>query len=200
MDYINSVTAGRSPLSQPPKSLMASWSSSGFSHLRPGVFHISLRTLKTQHTQPRRWKKRRTNNHRRREKFVTLLCSFLCISGLSRACSQAKFPQSHQERWLIPLTLANPASGSTGPCSRLPPTSVDCSLLWYDLLSAFFCSLWNLPSLVPLPVSWEISRASPLCEFHTKTDKGILWLALTPTPTETNATHRVTAGNCLKTV
>ena len=47
------------------------------------------------------WKKRRTNNHRlglapsaRRE---TLLCSFLCICGLSRACIRAKFPHSHQE-------------------------------------------------------------------------------------------------------
>ena len=31
----------------------------------------------------------------------------------------------------------------------------------------------------PLQVSWEISRASPLCGFRTKTDKGIFWLALT---------------------
>ena len=37
---------------------MAIRSSSGFSHLWPGVFHISLRTHKTQHTQLRGWKKR----------------------------------------------------------------------------------------------------------------------------------------------
>ena len=45
--------AGRPPLSQPPKLLMAIRSSSGFSRLRPGVFQISFRTHKTQHTQPR---------------------------------------------------------------------------------------------------------------------------------------------------
>ena len=38
-------------------------SSSGFSHLWPGLFHISLRTHKTQHPYPRGWKKRRRNNH-----------------------------------------------------------------------------------------------------------------------------------------
>ena len=37
---------------------MAIRSSSSFSHLQPGVFHISLRTHKTQHTQPRGWKNR----------------------------------------------------------------------------------------------------------------------------------------------
>ena len=70
-------TAGRSPLSQPPKPLVAIRSSCGFSYLRPGVFHISLRTHKTQYTQPRRWKKE--NKHGlglapsiRREKFVIL--------------------------------------------------------------------------------------------------------------------------------
>ena len=72
-------TAGRSLLSQPPKPLMAIQSSSGFPRLRPGVFHISWRTHKTQHTQPRGWKKKQTNNrglglapNARRKKFITL--------------------------------------------------------------------------------------------------------------------------------
>ena len=47
------------PLSQPPKPLITIRSFSVFSHPRPGVFHISLRTHKTQHTQPRGWKKRK---------------------------------------------------------------------------------------------------------------------------------------------
>ena len=41
--------------------LMAIRSSSDFSHLRPGAFHITLQTDKTQHTQRKGWKKRRTN-------------------------------------------------------------------------------------------------------------------------------------------
>ena len=43
----DNTPAGRSPLSQPPKLLMTIRSSSGFSYLRPGVFHISLRIHKT---------------------------------------------------------------------------------------------------------------------------------------------------------
>ena len=55
-------TVGRPPLSQPPKPLIAIRSSSGFSHLWLGVFHISLQTHKTQYTQPRGWKKREQTN------------------------------------------------------------------------------------------------------------------------------------------
>ena len=138
-------TAGRPPLSQPPKPLMAIRLSSDFSHLRPGVFHISLRTHKTQHSQPRGMEEKRTNKQTltwvssktRREKFVTLLHSFLCICELSQVCILANFTQSHLGTLIHPLTLFNPASGSTDPSSQLPPTSVDCSLL----LTAPFCRL-----------------------------------------------------------
>ena len=41
----DNIPAGQSPLFRPPKPLIA------ISHLRPGVFHISLQTHKTQHTQ-----------------------------------------------------------------------------------------------------------------------------------------------------
>ena len=119
---------------------MAIRSSSGFSHLRPGVFHISLQ--KTQHPQTRKWKKGTRNNHglelapsARREMFVTLLCSFLCICGLAQACIRAKFPQSHQERWLIlsrwttrPLS---PQALASALFCRLP-----CSVLFCWLLSS----------------------------------------------------------------
>ena len=54
-------TAGRPPLSQPSKLFMAIRSSSGFSHLRPGVFHISLRT---HNPQPRGWKKKKNKQSR----------------------------------------------------------------------------------------------------------------------------------------
>ena len=94
-------TAGRPPLSQPPKPLIAIRSSSGFSHLRPGAFHISLQTHKTQHTQPRGWKKREqtiTDLGYLQAQEGRNLGHFLCICGLVRACIRAKFPQSHQER------------------------------------------------------------------------------------------------------
>ena len=77
--------------------LMAIRSSSGFSHLWPGVFHISLQTHETQHTQSRGGRKEQQTS----TDFGSLLCGFLCICGLSRACIQMKFLHSYQEHWLI---------------------------------------------------------------------------------------------------
>ena len=77
-DTSDNILTGKPLLSRPPKPLIAIRSSCGFSHLWPGVFHISLKTYKTRHTQPRVWKKRRINNHRlglapsARREFVTL--------------------------------------------------------------------------------------------------------------------------------
>ena len=95
-----------------------------------------------------------------------------------------------------PLPLANPASGSTHPSGRLPLTSVDCFLLSTALFCPLLCYVsFSVLSGTFLPLSssgsWEILRAIPLCGFRAKTNKGILWLALTHTHT-TNAQHRVT--------
>ena len=49
----DNIPTGWSPIPQPLKPLIAIWLSSDFSHLQPGVFHISLQTHKTQHTQSR---------------------------------------------------------------------------------------------------------------------------------------------------
>ena len=59
---------------------------------------------------------------------------------------------------------------------------------WLVLLTGLFCYLlltvlWDLSSLV-LSVSWGISSAGPLSGFRAKTNKGILWLAPTYTPTQ----------------
>ena len=129
------------------KHLMAIQSSSGFSHLQPRVFHIALQTHKTQHTQPRGWKKRRTNKHglgsapsTRREKFVTLLCGFC---GLLWACIRAKFLHSYQERRLV--LMSDPTSESTGPNSSLSSCLSLTITFSRLLLTAFFCSLpWDL--------------------------------------------------------
>ena len=77
----------------------------------------------------------------------------------------------------------------------LCPSSLDCFLmptvLCSFLLTVLSCWLSLGPSFPRfLPVSSEISRADPLRGFRAKTDKGILWLA--PTPTETDDTHSVT--------
>ena len=82
---------------------MAIWSFSGFSHLRPGVFLYKNKRRNTQNWEGGRKKQARIGlaPSARREKFVTLLCSFLCICRLLRACIRAKFPHSHQERWII---------------------------------------------------------------------------------------------------
>ena len=88
------------------------------------------------------------------------------------------------------LTLANPVSKSTHPSSHLL-SPADCPTLLSSV--DLFLLLTSLgPSFPrPLPVSWEISRASPLNIFRAKTDKGIFWLAHTHTHT-TNAQHRAT--------
>ena len=146
-----------------------------------GQGYFTFHYKPTKHTQPRGWEKR-TNNHglgltpsARREKFVTLLCSFLCICGLSRVCIWAKFPQA------IRITDSSFHIGQPG--------------LWILLSSlvAFFCWLpfsvlpWDLAFPHPLLVCWGILCTSPLCGFHTKTDKvSSDW----PTPTQTNATYR----------
>ena len=68
--------------------------------------------------------------------------------------------------------------------SFLQCPSLDWPLMLTVLFSSFLLTVfWDLPYLV-LPVSWEISSAGPLCGFHAKTDKGILWLAPTHTPTQ----------------
>ena len=162
---------------------MAIRSSSGFSHLRPWYFTFLYgRTKHNIHN----WEGGRKENKQhglglvpsaRREKFVTLLRSFLCICGLARACIRVKFPQSHQQRWLIlsrwptrPLSLHALASGSlllTALFSRLT-YSVD----WFLLFPASFCSLWDLPFLVFFRPRGK-SRAQALCVgFAPKQTKG----------------------------
>ena len=147
--------ARRSPLSQPPKPLIAIRSSSGFSDLRPGVFHISLRTHKKRYGQPRA----------RREKFVTLLCSFLYICGLARTCIRAKFPQSHQERWLIlsrwPTRRLSPQALAHALFCRLP-----CSVDWFLL----FCSVLSCSGTFCLP-----SSSSDLTDNHVR--KPFVWVS-----------------------
>ena len=79
---------------------MAIRSSSGFSHLRPEVFHIPLWTHKT---QPRGWRKRKQTQTRvsSKRKKREVCDTFLAFCELSQACIRAKFPQSHQECRLI---------------------------------------------------------------------------------------------------
>ena len=166
-------------------------SSSGFSHLQPGAFHIALQIHKIQHIQPREWKKR-TNKHglrlvpsTRREKFVTFSCSVVCI-WLSRACIQVKFLLSHQECWLILLHwlswLLSPQVPTPRPAAAISnqhiptnfcllPSSVDCP--------------GSLPSLAFF-WSGRRSRVQALCVgFMPKRKKGSSdWHS--PTLTETN--------------
>ena len=167
----DNISAGRPLLSQHPKPLTTSRSSSGFSHLWPGVFHISLQTHNIHNREDGRKEKKlglRLAPSARREKFPTLSEHSVLLQVISSVYFFNR---------------------------RLPSTSVDCSLL----LTAFFCSLPSsvhcllfedlaFPRLIPF--SWEISHASSFCGFRAKIDKGILWRAFTPTPTETNAQHR----------
>ena len=101
----------------------------------------------------------------RREKFLTLLCSFLCICGLLRAFLRAKSSRSHQERWLILSRLATRPE-ATAPALFTWLSSVDCLLL--------FCS-GPLPSLI-LFRSRRRSRTQALCVgFAPKQTKESKW-------------------------
>ena len=113
------------------------------------------------------------------------LCDTFCaFCELTRACTRAKI----LTKPLAMLTFSRVGwSGlcrSTGLSSRLSDFCWLSSLPCFHLLTASVCRLSSsllfsdLPSLV-LPVSWEISRAGPLCGFRTKTNKGVLWMAPT---------------------
>ena len=104
--------------------LMAIRSSSGFSHLQPGAFHIPLQTHKTQDTQPRGWKERKTKQARtwvsskrkKEEVFNTFLLSSSHLGAI--ACVYpSEIPSQPPGTPTHPLTLADLASESTGPNS-----------------------------------------------------------------------------------
>ena len=100
-------TTGCTPLSQPPKPLMAIRSSSGFSHLLPRVFYIFYGHTNTTYTT-KRVEEKRTHKHTlrlalsaRKKKFVILFLRSVYLWA-NVTMYQAKFPQSHQKCWLIP--------------------------------------------------------------------------------------------------
>ena len=97
-------------------------SSSGFSHLRPEAFHIAFQTHKTQHTQPREWKKRGTSQHR-----------------LGLGAYSSEIPTQPSGTLTHPLTLANRASESTGPSSSLSNRLSLTVAFPRLLLTAFYC-------------------------------------------------------------
>ena len=145
-------TPGRYPLSQPRKLLMAIRSSSGFSHLRPRVFNISIRTHKAQNTQPRGLKKReqtRTWVSSKRKKgevcdiFVQLSVHLHAITSVYSSEIPTKSPgmQTHL------LTFANLASVSTG------------------LAPALFCWLSCSVEFSVLPPSFDSGTFLPASSF-----------------------------------
>ena len=182
-------TAGLPPLSQPPKLLMAIRSSSGFSHLRLGVFHISLRTHNPQHAQMRGWKKRKTNNNglglapsARREKSLKL-SSHSVLLWANASVYSSEIPTKPQRNADSSSHVGQPGLESPHPSSPLL-SPAKCPVLFCWLVCSVYFS-WLTPSadwLILLTVGPFFPR--PL------SDKEILWLA--PTPTETNSTQRVT--------
>ena len=155
---------------------------SGFSHLRPGVIHISLKTHKTHNRE----------SGRKEEQAITNLAylqvqegrglwhfpSILCFCELSRACIWDKFPQSHQERWLI-LSRWPTRPLVNRPCLML--SSLDSPLRFYSpvLSTALFCRLVSsahsgtfLPSSSSSLVG-NLARTREIClAFASKQTKG----------------------------
>ena len=126
---------------------MAIRSSSGFSHLRPGVFHISLGTHKTQHTQPRAQgkenKQTRTwviSKRKQGEIFDTFVQLSVHMCAIT-SVHLREIPTKPPETLTHHLTLANRASATQVLALafldlRLSPISVDCP----GLSTGIFCS------------------------------------------------------------
>ena len=112
--------------------------------------------------------------------FTLKLFCFPCIQAI-----RTKFPKS-PGMLIHLLTLANQASEPTGLASAL-----FCRLLWFALMTGFFCSAsfsvlpWDLPSLVLFPSPWR-SHAQALCVgFASKqTNESSDWNLPTSTPTQ----------------
>ena len=141
--------------------LMSIRSSSGFSHLQPGAFHITLQTHKTQHTQPKR---------KKRVVFGTFLG--FCASVLSRACARTKFAHSYQECRLIL---------SRSPTRHLVPQ--------VSALHSAAAFLWLSPfsDCRPLLSSVDCSRTLPFLVFFRSRRKSlakVLWVGFTPKQTK----------------
>ena len=104
-------------------------------------------------------KQTRTWVSSKHKKFVTHLCRFQSICGLSRACIRAKFSQTHQERWLVlsrwPTWPLSPQALALALFSWLPSSvdffwllfPADCPVLFLSVL------LWDLAFPRLLPVS-----------------------------------------------
>ena len=163
-------SAGRPPLSQLTKLLMAIRSDCLVVSLISNQGHYTFLYRHTKHTTGGR--KEQMNKHglelapsaRRGEVYVTLLC----IQWANASMYTSETPTK--------------ATSHADFCWLCPSHSLDCSLkltdLFCSILLTLFCLLSDLPSFV-FPVSWEISYAAPLCGFCAKTEKGILWMALT---------------------
>ena len=121
-----------------------------------GISHFFTDTQPTTYTTERAEEKK--NKHglglapsAKREKFLTLLCSSLCVCRLSQACIWAKFPQGHKGRLTHLPTLANLASQSTGSSSHLSQPSASpnfCRLVCsvhFSWLTPSFLSMTFLP-------------------------------------------------------
>ena len=165
-------------------------SSSGFSHLRPGVFHISLPTHKIHNREGGR--KRRTNKHGlglapsvRREKSLT----FLCILWANTSVYSSETPTKPRGMLIHFLALVNPASVGQHVLAATLLTSVDWSPFYPTLISwltfTWLFSPVDSGTFLPLSVSWEISRAGPVWVSRQNRQRD----SLTDTHTHRNECH-----------
>ena len=136
---------------------------------------------------------RRTNKHGldlalsfRKEKFW----HFSGIMWLSRACTRTKFPRSYQERWLILSRWLTWLLGSQVPTTHFSSRTLSDRRLSLTIANSHLLTVLG-PCLYSSSSELVGNLTSPLCGFRAKTDKGILWLALTHTH-RTNAHHRAT--------
>ena len=158
---------------------MAIRSSSGFSHLWPGVRQFSSWTHKTQHIQLREWRKREQSqtwvSYKRKkgevcDAFVQLSVHLWTIVSMY----SSEIPTKPQGMLTNPLMLVNMASGPTGSSSCLL-SPVDCPILLTALGPCFPASSYGLVGdLTCKPFVWvscQNRQRDPLTGTHAHRSK-----------------------------
>ena len=124
----------------------------------------------------------------RKEKFFW----HFCVSVVIARVYPSEIPTQLPGMLTHPLTLPNPASGSTSPNSsfscclshrRLSPTVANSFLLLTALRPCLSSSYGLVGNLEPKHIVWVS---------HQGRQKNPDWCSSTPTPTETNTHHRAT--------
>ena len=168
------------PLSQPPEPLMAIRSSSGFSHLRPGIFHISLRTHNIHNREGGGKENKQTWTWVSSKRKKGEVCNTFVLLSVHLWASTSMYSNEIPAKPPGTLTLSRWPTWPLGP----QVLAVTCTLLltslfyWLPssvLLSAFFCSvLWPCLPYLSSGLVGNLARKPFVCVSRQNRQRGLL--------------------------